>query len=75
VFIVIKLDKSQSWFFIDHHSPPSLARNAPGERSSIGKLARALFSSARKPKNFQDFSPHQIFRHIHETLNIYENKN
>jgi hypothetical protein len=28
----------------------------------------------KKPKFFKNFSPHQILRHIHEILNIDENK-
>jgi len=36
---------------------------------------RALFSSPQKPKSFQDSPSHRIFRHMHETLNIDENKN
>ena len=35
----------------------------------------ALFSSPRKPKNFQDFLSHRILWHMHEILNIDENKN
>jgi len=35
----------------------------------------ALFSSSRKPKTFQDFSSHQILKHMHEALDINENKN
>jgi len=34
-------------------------------------LLQALFSF----QNFQDFSSHRILRHMHETLNIDENKN
>ena len=36
-----------------------------GGRSSCGLVA----------KNFQDSPSHQIFRHMHEVLNIHENKN
>jgi hypothetical protein len=37
-------------------------------------IHKALFSSLWKPKNFQDSPSHRIFRHMHETLNIDENK-
>ena len=30
----------------------------------------ALFTSTPKPKIFQDFPSHRIFRHMHEVLNI-----
>ena len=32
-------------------------------------------SSHRNPKSFQNSSSHRIFRHVHEALNIDENKN
>jgi len=35
----------------------------------------ALFSSPWKPKSFQDSPSHRILWHMHETLNIDENKN
>ena len=35
----------------------------------------ALFSYSSKPKIFQDFLSHRIFGHMHEVLNIDENKN
>jgi len=31
--------------------------------------------SARKPKSFQNSLSHRILRHMHEALNIDENKN
>ena len=34
-----------------------------------------MFTSTKKPKNSQDFPSHQIFRRMHEVLNINENKN
>jgi hypothetical protein len=37
--------------------------------------SKALFTSTQKPKNFQDFSSHRIFRHMNGVLNIDENKN
>jgi len=37
--------------------------------------SEALFSSPRKPKSFQDSPSHRILWHMHETLNIDENKN
>jgi len=40
-----------------------------------GTENRALFSSPRNPKNFQDSPSHRILRHMHEALNIDENKN
>jgi hypothetical protein len=36
---------------------------------------RALFSSQKILQNFSDSPSHQIFRRIHEVLNIDENKN
>jgi len=39
------------------------------------ECTKALFSSPQKPKSFQDSLSHRIFRHIHEVLNIDENKN
>ena len=36
---------------------------------------QALFSSLRNPKSFQDSLSHRILRHMHEALNIDENKN
>jgi len=38
-------------------------------------VTKALFSSSRNPKSFQDSLSHRILRHIHEALNINENKN
>ena len=38
-------------------------------------IARALFSSPRNLKSFQNFLSHRILRHMHEALNIDENKN
>jgi len=35
----------------------------------------ALFSSSRNSKSFEDSPSRQIFWHIHEALNIEENKN
>ena len=37
-------------------------------------LAR-LFTFTPKPKIFQDFPSHRIFKHMHEVLNIDGNKN
>jgi len=49
---------------------------SPGEENmELIPLLKALFSSSQKPKSFQDFLSHRIFRHMHETLNIDENKN
>ena len=45
----------------------TLAQNITGKK--------ALFSSPWKPKSFQDFPSHRILWHMHETLNINENKN
>jgi len=39
------------------------------------KLAKALFTSTQKPKIFQNFPSHRIFRRMHGVLNINENKN
>jgi hypothetical protein len=36
---------------------------------------KALFTSPRNPKSFQDSPSHRILRHMHEALNIDENKN
>ena len=36
---------------------------------------KALFSFHRNPKSFQDSLPHRILWHMHEALNIDENKN
>jgi len=62
------------------HRHPSFLSVSVGRRDKdeIGErieLSWALFSSTRKPKNFQDFPSHRIFQHMHETLNIDENKN
>ena len=38
--------------------------------------SKALFSSQQQnPKSFEDFPSHRILRHMHEALNIDENKN
>ena len=44
-----------------------------GNLENFYELNKALVS--QKPKSFQDYLSHQIFRHIYEALNIYENKN
>jgi len=36
---------------------------------------KALFSSPQKLKTFQDFPSRRILGHMHEALDIYENKN
>ena len=36
---------------------------------------KALFTSLRNLKTFQDFSLHQILLHMYKTLNMDENKN
>jgi len=41
----------------------------------MSNLIMALFSSPWKPKSFQDSLSHRILWHMHETLNIGENKN
>ena len=38
-------------------------------------MIKALFSSSWKPKCFQDSLSYRILWHMHETLNIDENKN
>jgi hypothetical protein len=38
-------------------------------------MIKALYSSHQKPKSFQDSPSHRILRHMHEALNIDENKN
>jgi len=43
--------------------------------SSEAKFFLALFSSPRNPKSFQNSLSHRILRHMHEALNIDENKN
>jgi len=48
-----------------------LARESERERF----VYWALFSSPQKPKFFQDFSSHRILGHMHEVLDIDENKN
>ena len=40
-----------------------------------GEVDKALFSSPRNTKSFQDSPSHRILRHMHEALNIDENKN
>ena len=37
--------------------------------------SKALFSSPRKPKFFQDSPSHQILEHMHKAIDIDENKN
>ena len=39
------------------------------------KCSKALFSSPKNLKNFQDFPSHRILRHMHGALNTDENKN
>jgi hypothetical protein len=41
----------------------------------VRKRTWVLFTSYQKPKNFQDFPSHRIFRYMHGVLNIDENKN
>ena len=43
--------------------------------TSEGKKNKALSSSLQKLKRFQDSLSYRILRHMHETLNIDENKN
>jgi len=38
-------------------------------------MSKALFNSQKILQNFLDSSSHQIFRRMHEVLNIDENKN
>jgi hypothetical protein len=38
-------------------------------------FGRALFGSQKILQNFSDSPSHQIFRRMHEVLNIDENKN
>jgi len=45
------------------------------DRERRKALTWVLFSSPRKPKSFQDSPSHRILWHMHETLNIDENKN
>jgi len=46
-----------------------------GPRPAEHAVARALFRSPWKPKNFQNSSSHRILWHMYKTLNINENKN
>ena len=41
----------------------------------IPSMIWVLFSSPQNPKTFQDSPSHRILRHVHEALNIDENKN
>jgi len=45
------------------------------QREYLVVTCEALFSSPWKPKSFQDSPSHRILWHMHETLNIDENKN
>jgi len=45
------------------------------EKFWILRGSKALFSSLKNLQNFSDSSSHRIFRHMHEVLNIDENKN
>jgi len=56
------------------HSPENgSAQHRPGQ--TVLLLYMALFSSSKILQNFSDSPSHQIFRRIHEVLNIDENKN
>ena len=55
------------------YSLPSSSVIATGLQ--LWKCIKALFSSLWKPKSFQDSLLHRILWHMHETLNIDENKN
>ena len=41
----------------------------------LNRPTKALCSSPRNPKNFQNFTSHRILWHMHKALNIDENKN
>jgi len=43
--------------------------------TAVAAPSRALFTSLKILQNFSDFPSHQIFRRVHEVLNIDENKN
>jgi hypothetical protein len=43
--------------------------------TSRDTLLRALFSSPKNLKCFQDFPSHRILRHIYEILNVDKNNN
>jgi len=49
---------------------PACTRQLPARRTHVG-----IVSSSRNPKSFQDSLSHRILRHMHEALNIDENKN
>jgi len=55
----------EMWAVLD---PKIRARGMKKEREY------ALFSSPKKPKNFQNSTSHRILRHMHRALNIDENK-
>jgi len=49
--------------------------NAPEAHRNPKDGTEALFSSHQNQKSFQNSSSHRILRHMHEALNIDENKN
>jgi hypothetical protein len=57
---------------IERHSPTALD---PISSALITTFGKALFSSLQKPKTSQNSLLHRILRHMHEPLNIDENKN
>ena len=54
---------------------PQTNENATVAKSKKKFTSRALFSSQNILQNFSDYPSHQIFRRMHEVLNIDENKN
>ena len=46
-----------------------------GKGEQLNKFTWALFTSQKILQNFSDFPSHQIFKRMHEVLNIDENKN
>ena len=58
--------------------PPLVAsmwRQICSRANSITKQTEALFTSPQNPKTFQDSPSHRILGHMHEALDIDENKN
>jgi hypothetical protein len=64
------------------HAQIAHSIRSPTQREKKGKLQiqnkmqkLVLFSSQKNLQNFSDFPSHQIFRRMHEVLNVDENKN
>ena len=55
--------------------PKHLGGSATACSARPRALTKALFSSQKILQNFSDSPSHQIFRHMHEVLNVDKNKN